>query len=407
MSNKNNANRELEKNIKYPLTGLEDMRTDLRNNLEQRYWGNGVNVPFTLHEGLSNYRKYELEDIRKFFELKGVSSFNKAKLIAVLEEKIPELLEEVCLGWDTERFRLLTKIAKNGGYIPSPDLESFKIQYLRNSGIIYTGTFQNKNVLALPVELIEPVLSLERNMKVRAAVKRNTEWIKLTNGMLHYYGTLNVTQLEKLLESYVTDLFTFSEYISFIYNGEDYYKTYYINEYGLSNVYVTNPELVTREQRMRKDVSFYPFSKNQLLQASELDFMEKNESYIQLFNHIMQHYEITEEGAWSILEDCVLATKDGDSLQDVMEYLADTFEFNGIDEMQAFMDKVVNLMNNTKQWFLKGYSSLELRAQEEGTLQPLPKTKFKSSKSNKKEKVGRNDPCPCGSGKKYKKCCGR
>jgi uncharacterized protein YecA (UPF0149 family) len=23
------------------------------------------------------------------------------------------------------------------------------------------------------------------------------------------------------------------------------------------------------------------------------------------------------------------------------------------------------------------------------------------------EKVGRNDPCPCGSGKKYKKCHGR
>ncbi|MCB1236940.1 MAG: SEC-C domain-containing protein, partial [Verrucomicrobiae bacterium] len=22
-------------------------------------------------------------------------------------------------------------------------------------------------------------------------------------------------------------------------------------------------------------------------------------------------------------------------------------------------------------------------------------------------KVGRNDPCPCGSGKKYKACCGR
>ncbi|HQF74564.1 MAG TPA: SEC-C metal-binding domain-containing protein [Treponemataceae bacterium] len=21
--------------------------------------------------------------------------------------------------------------------------------------------------------------------------------------------------------------------------------------------------------------------------------------------------------------------------------------------------------------------------------------------------MGRNDPCPCGSGKKYKKCCGR
>ena len=27
--------------------------------------------------------------------------------------------------------------------------------------------------------------------------------------------------------------------------------------------------------------------------------------------------------------------------------------------------------------------------------------------TRKKEKVGRNDPCPCGSGKKYKQCCGK
>ena len=26
---------------------------------------------------------------------------------------------------------------------------------------------------------------------------------------------------------------------------------------------------------------------------------------------------------------------------------------------------------------------------------------------HQKDKVGRNDPCPCGSGKKYKKCCGQ
>ena len=33
---------------------------------------------------------------------------------------------------------------------------------------------------------------------------------------------------------------------------------------------------------------------------------------------------------------------------------------------------------------------------------------FKRSKTVRKEKEpGRNDPCPCGSGKKYKKCCGK
>jgi len=27
--------------------------------------------------------------------------------------------------------------------------------------------------------------------------------------------------------------------------------------------------------------------------------------------------------------------------------------------------------------------------------------------SKKSDSIGRNDPCPCGSGRKYKKCCGK
>ena len=34
-------------------------------------------------------------------------------------------------------------------------------------------------------------------------------------------------------------------------------------------------------------------------------------------------------------------------------------------------------------------------------------TDTKKPVQRKNEKVGRNDPCPCGSGKKYKNCCGR
>ena len=30
----------------------------------------------------------------------------------------------------------------------------------------------------------------------------------------------------------------------------------------------------------------------------------------------------------------------------------------------------------------------------------------KAPKPAQSEKIGRNDPCKCGSGKKYKKCCG-
>lgn len=36
---------------------------------------------------------------------------------------------------------------------------------------------------------------------------------------------------------------------------------------------------------------------------------------------------------------------------------------------------------------------------------PIPEVPVEQAKSARS--IGRNDPCPCGSGKKHKKCCGR
>jgi uncharacterized protein YecA (UPF0149 family) len=36
---------------------------------------------------------------------------------------------------------------------------------------------------------------------------------------------------------------------------------------------------------------------------------------------------------------------------------------------------------------------------------PLAPCQSLAPKSESKQRVGRNDPCPCGSGKKFKKCC--
>jgi len=39
------------------------------------------------------------------------------------------------------------------------------------------------------------------------------------------------------------------------------------------------------------------------------------------------------------------------------------------------------------------------------TLERLLELEESKSDAQSNSKVGRNDPCPCGSGKKYKKCC--
>jgi len=43
-------------------------------------------------------------------------------------------------------------------------------------------------------------------------------------------------------------------------------------------------------------------------------------------------------------------------------------------------------------------------AKETGTA-AATKTEVKKVPVRKERKIGPNDPCPCGSGKKYKKCC--
>ncbi|MBU3875540.1 SEC-C domain-containing protein [Faecalicatena sp. AGMB00832] len=41
------------------------------------------------------------------------------------------------------------------------------------------------------------------------------------------------------------------------------------------------------------------------------------------------------------------------------------------------------------------------------TKKRLYREQKQSGTIRKEKKIGRNDPCPCGSGKKYKKCCGK
>ena len=64
-----------------------------------------------------------------------------------------------------------------------------------------------------------------------------------------------------------------------------------------------------------------------------------------------------------------------------------------------------NMLNAKADWLYELPEWEGVRSEEQR--QELAR-EFRASKVFHAEKtVGRNDPCPCGSGKKYKKCCGR
>jgi preprotein translocase subunit SecA len=84
----------------------------------------------------------------------------------------------------------------------------------------------------------------------------------------------------------------------------------------------------------------------------------------------------------------------------LVEYKNEGFEM--FDEMLRKVDEFV-VIRFFKVRLVKQEEQKPVKINENRDNRPGSTSKQKTIKKNKK--VGRNDPCPCGSGKKYKKCC--
>lgn len=76
------------------------------------------------------------------------------------------------------------------------------------------------------------------------------------------------------------------------------------------------------------------------------------------------------------------------------------FIFSDEKQLSEFINLIMLAKNNTRIWENNGYTPSELHeilSKRDKNIVKFP--------TLQRPKVGRNDPCPCGSGKKYKKCC--
>ena len=90
--------------------------------------------------------------------------------------------------------------------------------------------------------------------------------------------------------------------------------------------------------------------------------------------------------------------------------------FGHHDPVQAYQiegyDMFLELINNIKQETIKYVLNVNVnRIPQRQKVAEEVATNQEQEGGNKpvvkEAKIGRNDPCPCGSGKKYKKCCGK
>ena len=141
---------------------------------------------------------------------------------------------------------------------------------------------------------------------------------------------------------------------------------------------------------------YYVPKQQELLLWSDPHYFHKPDEYWALQEWIESKFDgIQEEYSQGIAEDIQMMAEDAFSPEKVLS------EFERRDlkltakQVQSLMQIVTHLHNNTRQQANRGHTPYELLQLEKKFLRPLP------------GQVGRNEPCVCGSGKKYKKCCGK
>ncbi|WP_078553823.1 YecA family protein [Bacillus alkalicellulosilyticus] len=376
-------------------------------------WLKKVSLPRYLTDELSLVTKTDLDKIRKNLGIKNVSQLNKKDLIVELVKQIPATISENIVKLDVEAYSLVKKVVKHSFYhTDTENIELQKVQYLQDLLLVFPGEYQGKPGLYMTEE-IKKVFSENDGPELETIVRRNTEWITLTHGMLYYYGFLDIHNLMKLMKKYTDKDVPVNEFLDALLFAAKYYEQIIPVLNGFEDYRVENSTLLAEEQQRRNDLSFYPFTKKQLLEAGQQDFVETTPEIKQFIKLLQQHFTLTKADIEDIVFDITVKVNTEASPTEMMDYLQEHFEIPSFKFMEQITEKLMNIHNSTRMWVLKGHKPKELFHEEKKHLQPLPTAPFsmKPTTNNKVvdinsyKKTGRNELCPCGSGKKFKKCC--
>ncbi|EPY6470449.1 YecA family protein [Clostridium sporogenes] len=367
-----------------------------------------LNEKNNLETLLNNLTKSDLTDIRKSLDVKGASKLNKKELIEVLENKLKNNLNEVISNIGFYEYIFLDRYFDEIEYI-NKNTNKFDnaINDLKKKGIIFQID-RDKNKVVIPEELKDNIKENfigEEEFNLGFYISKDI--LKVVQVSLHYYGALSLEELYEIIHSMSSNL--------------NYGKDKNI-EIEFDRSYLTN--LLSDNNRSyygikKQDNIYYAedvIKLSYVLQGHKaiqyLDYKELSISYIRKFNkeefyikpleklkkYMKENLNIKEEKLNELMYSTSCLMKNAFSVDYIFEDIKGRIYLKNEEIERDIKDIITEINNNIEKWCLRGHSITEIKLEED-------KIYEKVEKVNHKGKIGRNDPCPCGSGKKYKKCC--
>ena len=359
---------------------------------------------YSLAEILTLKNVTDLRRLAKTLQIKNYSKSRKPELIPAIVTKMqhPEILRDCFYTLNEIEWEFFQRVAAQK-YLQTDNVFIDSYYIPQSMGLLQSFYHQDELFF---------VVSDEIKAAYREIAKTNFSEDKLFRDLLNNYAIAAVSLYGVISQDDFVELFNsqnerktsideiFPLLLNYIHAeaGYCFWDEYIVNADFEDDNFVAVNWLVEE----RKGKPRYTPSKEELLKYSDWDYYEVSLQLIALKNFLSKLISDSDE-VEDLLDEIHDMSVAGVRMQEYFDLLDSAgIVFDGMKQAESMMRLIVDVQNNTRQWSNYGHTPNELFFLEKSNLLPLPLVEPMHI-----QKIGRNDPCPCGSGKKYKKCCGR
>ncbi|PRY84267.1 SEC-C motif-containing protein [Alkalibacterium olivapovliticus] len=385
---------------------------------------------------------YTKEGLLKLAEINGIEikkNWKKAKMVQTISNKIRETIEErVCLLSGSQIELLQAFMNKE---FSTDEISNKKTLFYISVfpvavrlGLLYSKQLPDRVSTVHSYELIETVDNIK---KVRESdkIQQFTNIKRLIKAAIDLYGVVTREFILTLWRiAFPDEPFTIESY-------EKFYSLIHIVMADRSYLVLDDQSIASSDftdekgaVKFRNSIeshlgkNYYVPSKEELEHYMKDSAVNKSYSYT-LLKQFVKKQTVDSDIVMDILD---FNLKVGSAFVSVVEELTedDRLLFKNKSQADQFAKLYADVFNQTRQWQLQGHTPLEMSDEIDGIMFDPEKMDTsllvagaqsysaysdyyddefiqQEPVKNPYRNVSRNDPCPCGSGKKFKKCCGR
>lgn len=414
------------------------------------------------------YKAFSKEDLALFAEDLGLSGFHKLRkndLVKLVANEMlkPDVFTEVITRLEDDEITLLQAIAKEpNGREPENTDDNITVQELEELLLAFTlrngKHFMPDDLRGLFLDMWNDNLELLRQkrtwmykcLKIASAFYGVMRWDVLSSVFARKFKRIELNEIKEIFRT------TPELYNEFVEVNDPH-----LGERLTLADYVEDDYYVYLENVIQHDKPFYIPSRKEIEEFYDKDCLLSKPSHQAMYRFITRNFDCTLEQAEIKVAELYEAINREARLNEVLEVFQndfqqgnDVFAFKSENEAKQFVELFMNMNNSSNIMANRGYPPQDIyhasgrernlfskgkgpiitpRGPEAAKMlansakelaeigaevdKEAIEAMLAGSDNNsaglselsggKRRKIGRNEPCPCGSGKKYKNCCGK